>query len=79
MTGVQTCALPICPTPLEQAEALEQLRVLEHGYRIKLVKAAHRSIGVDTPEDLVAARNLIEDRPYRNETTERTQDTEKRH
>ena len=51
----------LSPTPLEQAEALEQLRVLEHGYRIKLVKAAHRSMGVDTPEDLIAARNLIED------------------
>ena len=47
-------------TPLEQAETLEQLRALEHGYRIKVVKAAHRSIGIDTPEDLVAARILLE-------------------
>ncbi|MFN0107208.1 MAG: 3-deoxy-manno-octulosonate cytidylyltransferase, partial [Blastocatellia bacterium] len=35
-------------TPLEQSELLEQLRALEHGYKIKVVKVAHRSIGVDT-------------------------------
>ena len=40
------------PTPLEQAEQLEQLRVLEHGYRIKLLETVHDTIGVDTPEDL---------------------------
>ncbi|NOT63570.1 MAG: 3-deoxy-manno-octulosonate cytidylyltransferase [Acidobacteria bacterium] len=39
-------------TPLEQSESLEQLRALENGFRIKVVKVAHRSIGVDTPEDL---------------------------
>jgi 3-deoxy-manno-octulosonate cytidylyltransferase (CMP-KDO synthetase) len=48
------------PTPLEQAEALEQLRALEHGYRIKVIKATHRSIGIDTPEDLATVRNLTE-------------------
>ena len=36
---------------LEQAEKLEQLRVLENGYRIKLVETVHDSIGVDTEED----------------------------
>ncbi len=49
----------LAPTPLEQNEALEQLRALEHGYRIKVVKAAHRSLGIDTPADLVAAQNLM--------------------
>jgi 3-deoxy-manno-octulosonate cytidylyltransferase (CMP-KDO synthetase) len=47
------------PTTLEQSEALEQLRALEHGYKIKVVPVAHRSIGVDTPEDLDLARRLI--------------------
>ncbi|MEK7829786.1 MAG: 3-deoxy-manno-octulosonate cytidylyltransferase [Acidobacteriota bacterium] len=47
------------PTPLEQSELLEQLRVLEHGYRIKVVKVAHRSIGVDTPEDLERVRRIF--------------------
>jgi 3-deoxy-manno-octulosonate cytidylyltransferase (CMP-KDO synthetase) len=49
----------LAPTPLERAELLEQLRVLEHGYRIKVVKSAHRSIGVDTPEDLERVRRML--------------------
>jgi 3-deoxy-manno-octulosonate cytidylyltransferase (CMP-KDO synthetase) len=46
-------------TPLEQAEALEQLRVLEHGYRILAVETAYDSIGVDTPEDLERVRQSM--------------------
>lgn len=46
-------------TPLEQSELLEQLRALEHGYKIKVVKVAHRSIGVDTPEDLERVRKIF--------------------
>jgi len=47
------------PTPLEQLEQLEQLRVLEHGYRIKVADTIHKSIGVDTPEDLERARRIF--------------------
>ncbi len=50
-------ALP--PTPLEQAESLEQLRVLEHGYRIRMVRVETAPIGVDTPEDLARVRRLL--------------------
>lgn len=46
-------------TPLERLESLEQLRVLEHGCKIKVVKVAHRSPGVDTPEDLERVRELM--------------------
>jgi 3-deoxy-manno-octulosonate cytidylyltransferase (CMP-KDO synthetase) len=46
-------------TAMERAEALEQLRALEHGIRIKTVTTAHASIGVDTPEDLERVRALI--------------------
>lgn len=42
----------MAPTPLELSEKLEQLRVLENGFRIKVVETAHESIGVDTPGDL---------------------------
>ncbi len=47
------------PTPLERAEALEQLRALEHGIRIKAVETAYDSIGVDTPADLEEVRRLL--------------------
>ncbi|MFN0085436.1 MAG: 3-deoxy-manno-octulosonate cytidylyltransferase [Blastocatellia bacterium] len=49
----------LAPTPLEQHEMLEQLRALEHGYRIRVVPVAHRSIGVDTPEDLEKVRAIV--------------------
>jgi 3-deoxy-manno-octulosonate cytidylyltransferase (CMP-KDO synthetase) len=43
----------LAPTPLEQAEALEQLRALEHGHRIRVaVIEGWRSVPVDTPEDV---------------------------
>jgi 3-deoxy-manno-octulosonate cytidylyltransferase (CMP-KDO synthetase) len=42
----------MAPTPLEQAEKLEQLRALENGCRIRVVETSHESIGVDTPNDL---------------------------
>jgi 3-deoxy-manno-octulosonate cytidylyltransferase (CMP-KDO synthetase) len=50
-------ALP--PTPLERAEALEQLRALEHGIRIKAIESKYDSFGVDTPEDLEQVRRLL--------------------
>src|SRR5262249_16370076 len=37
------------PTPLERTESLEQLRVLEHGFAIRMIETVHDSIGVDTP------------------------------
>jgi 3-deoxy-manno-octulosonate cytidylyltransferase (CMP-KDO synthetase) len=46
-------------TPLERAEALEQLRVLEHGYPIRMVETQYDSIGVDTPDDLERVRRLL--------------------
>ena len=49
----------LSPTPLEQMERLEQLRALEHGYRIKVLETAHDPIGVDTPEDLERVRRIV--------------------
>ncbi len=49
----------LVPTPLEQTEGLEQLRALENGCRIRVVKVDYSPIGVDTPEDLVRVRRLI--------------------
>jgi len=50
-------ALP--STPLELAEGLEQLRVLENGFAIRVVETSWRSVGVDTPEDLARAEQVL--------------------
>jgi len=47
-------------TPLEQLEKLEQLRVLENGYKIAVVDTDYRAIGVDVPEDLERVRAILE-------------------
>jgi 3-deoxy-manno-octulosonate cytidylyltransferase (CMP-KDO synthetase) len=46
-------------TPLELTEQLEQLRILEHGYRIKAAVTQYDSIPVDTRKDLERIRTLI--------------------
>ncbi|MFZ2864465.1 MAG: 3-deoxy-manno-octulosonate cytidylyltransferase [Ignavibacteriaceae bacterium] len=46
------------PTDLEQLEKLEQLRMLENGFKIKIVETEFDSFSVDTPEDLEKARKI---------------------
>lgn len=45
--------------PLETSEKLEQLRYLEYGKRIKMIETDFVGVGIDTPEDLVKAKQLI--------------------
>ncbi len=47
------------PSPLEQREKLEQLRALEAGLRIDVVVVDTVPLGVDTPEDLARAREIL--------------------
>ncbi len=51
----------LSPTPLEQAEALEQLRALENGIRIRVVDVEKRSPAIDRPEDLEVVEAAIKD------------------
>ena len=44
---------------LERCEKLEQLRALENGIRIKVIKTSFDSIGIDTPDDLVRAQDFL--------------------
>ena len=55
---LRLAALP--PTAMEQSEALEQLRALEYGIRIKTVETTFACVGVDTPDDLEQARRIYD-------------------
>ncbi|MBN2727499.1 3-deoxy-manno-octulosonate cytidylyltransferase [Candidatus Mcinerneyibacteriota bacterium] len=46
-------------TPLEKSEMLEQLRILEMGYKIKTVEWDERLHGVDTPEDVKVVEGIL--------------------
>jgi len=48
----------LTPTPLEQCEGLEQLRVLEHGYSIIVQKTQKAVLEINTPADLLLAKYL---------------------
>jgi 3-deoxy-manno-octulosonate cytidylyltransferase (CMP-KDO synthetase) len=50
------------PSPLEQTEGLEQLRALEHGYRIRMVEVPNPPLSVDTPDDLERVRAMFGNR-----------------
>jgi len=45
---------------LEKIECLEQLRVLEEGFRIKVIETEHETVGVDTPEDLTRVKHYLQ-------------------
>ena len=49
----------LSPSPLEQAEHLEQLRVLHHGYAIAVCMGDFHCVSIDTPEDLQRAEALM--------------------
>lgn len=62
---IELAALP--PTPLERIESLEQLRVLEHGYRLRVVETRCRDcefhgFSVDTEEDVARAEAMLRER-----------------
>jgi 3-deoxy-manno-octulosonate cytidylyltransferase (CMP-KDO synthetase) len=48
------------PTPLERAESIDMLRIIEHGRRVHLVETTVETHAVDTPEDLRLVETLME-------------------
>lgn len=48
----------LTPTPLEHCEGLEQLRVLEHGFKIRVCLTEKAVIEINTPEDLLKANEF---------------------
>lgn len=53
------------PTPMELIESIDMLRVLEHGYKVKMVFTSHQVSSVDTPDDLTFVETLMVDDPLR--------------
>lgn len=68
--GKQVCVIPfrrdflldytrMTPTPLEIAESVDMMRILEHGMKVRMVPTAHQSQSVDTPADLAKLEKMI--------------------
>jgi len=68
--GKQVCIIPfrrdflieyteLAPTPLEVAESVDMMRVLEHGLKVRMAKTIHNTQAVDTPDDLRRVEELM--------------------
>ena len=66
----QVCIIPLLwdyllqytnlkPTPLEQAESVDVMRVLKYGEKIRMVTTKHQTYAVDTPEDLIHVEKIM--------------------
>lgn len=69
--GKQVCIIPfrrdflleytkMSPTPLEIAESVDMMRILEHGLKVRMVPTSHNTQAVDTLEDLKKVEKLME-------------------
>lgn len=69
--GKQVCVIPfrrdflleytgMTPTPLEVAESVDMLRVLEYGYKVRMVPTEYSTFAVDTQDDLNKVENLMQ-------------------
>lgn len=69
--GKQICVIPfrrdflleynkLVPTPLELAESVDMMRVLEYGYKVKMIPTMHNTYSVDTKSDLLKVEKLLE-------------------
>jgi 3-deoxy-manno-octulosonate cytidylyltransferase (CMP-KDO synthetase) len=70
--GKQVCIIPfrrdylieytqLAPTPLEIAESVDMMRVLEHGHKVRMVPTQHDTHAVDNPSDLQRVEALMRD------------------
>lgn len=72
--GKQICIIPfqrdflleytqLAPTPLEVAESVDMMRILEHGIKVRMVRTRHVTHAVDTPDDLAKVEHRIKNPP----------------
>lgn len=68
--GKQVCVIPfrrdflleytqMTPTPLEVAESVDMMRILEHGLKVRMATTQHSTQAVDTPDDLKKVEQLM--------------------
>lgn len=68
--GKQVCIIPfrrdflieytrLSPTPLEVAESVDMMRILEHGMKVRMARTRHNTQAVDTPSDLARVEQLM--------------------
>ncbi|NHQ59192.1 3-deoxy-manno-octulosonate cytidylyltransferase [Chlorobium sp. BLA1] len=68
--GKQVCIIPfrrdflieyteLAPTPLEVAESVDMMRILEHGLKVRMARTIHNTQAVDTPDDLKKVEELM--------------------
>lgn len=49
----------LTPTPLEKVEALEQMRALEHGFKIRVCLTEEKTLEINTPEEYQQAQTFV--------------------
>lgn len=52
-------------TPLEVAEGIDMMRVLEHGMKVRMISTSHKSYAVDTPEDLLRVEEVMSSNDFK--------------
>ena len=69
--GKQVCVIPfrrdflleytrMKPTPLEIAESVDMMRILEHGFKVRMVRTQYDTLAVDTPDDLKWVETIMQ-------------------
>lgn len=54
------------PTPLEEAECVDMMRVLEYGMKVCMIPTRHASFAVDVPDDLIRVETLMATDEFKN-------------
>ena len=52
------------PSRLERTEKLEQLRVLENGFRIRMIEVPHPALSVDAPQDIIKVEEILKKKTH---------------